>query len=213
MDHKINIIIADDHRLVRQGFAALLGSFDFVELIGEAADGRQLISLLRGHKRPDIILMDVEMPVMGGLEALEHITRDFFGVKVIMLTMLNDRDTIQKAVDKGAKGFLFKTASPQELSDAIRRVAAGEVYFSGEVSLALLQTAKPPAADPLLQQLSEREIEVLKLVAEGLSSAEIGEKLFISPRTVDTHRNNLIQKLGVPGIAGLVRFALKNGLC
>jgi DNA-binding NarL/FixJ family response regulator len=185
--------------------------FDFVELIGEAANSQQVISLLRSGKHPDVILMDVEMPVMGGIEALEQITKDFFGIKVIMLTMLNDRALVQNAMSKGAKGFLFKNAAPHELSEAIRRVAQGEMFFASEVSMTLLQEARP-AQNPLLEQLTEREIEILRLVAEGFSSTEIGQKLFISPRTVDTHRNNIIQKLGVQGIAGLVQFALKNKL-
>jgi len=103
MDKKVKIIIADDHQLVRQGFIALLGTLDFVEFIGEASNGKQLINLLRGGARPDVILMDMEMPVMSGLEATEQVARDFFGTKVIMITMLNDRDLIQQAVVKGVR--------------------------------------------------------------------------------------------------------------
>lgn len=212
MENLVKLIIADDHQLVRQGMAALVGVLDFVNLIGEAANGQQLLALLRSGKRPDVVLLDVEMPVMGGLEALIHLRKDYLGVKAIMLTMLNDRDLIRQAVDNGAQGFLFKNASAQELSEAIRKVAGGGLYFSPEVSLLLLQPASSKPLNPSLARLSERELEVLKLVAEGFSSTEIGEKLYISPRTVDTHRNHLIQKLDVHGIAGLVRFALENGL-
>lgn len=210
--HKITVLLVDDHHLVRQGFAALLANLDFVELIGEAGNGLQALQFLRSNKqRPDVILMDVEMPGMGGLEALEQIGREFFGAKVVMITMLNDRDVIQTAIQRGARGFLFKNASPHDLGEAIRRVAAGEQYFAADVTLTLLN-APPKAHDPLLDQLTERELEILRLVAEGLSSTEIGERLFISPRTVDTHRNNLIQKLDVNGIAGLVRFAVQHKL-
>ena len=208
---KIKLLLADDHQLVRKGFRALLEELDFVEIVGEAANGREVIQLLRNGAKPDVALLDYEMPFMNGLEATEQIKRDFFGVKVIMLTMLHDRELIQEAVDKGVSGFLFKNASLDELGDAIRRVARGEPYFASEVALALLQPAAHPAA-ALLAQLTEREIEILRLVATGLSSTEIGQRLFISPRTVDTHRNNIIQKLNVPGIAGLVQFALKNKL-
>lgn len=208
---KIKLLLADDHQLVRKGFRALLEELDFVEIVGEAANGREVIQLLRNGAKPEVALLDYEMPLMNGLEATEQIRRDFFGVKVIMLTMLHDRELIRDAVDKGVSGFLFKNASLDELSDAIRRVARGEQYFASEVALALLKPAAHPA-DALLAQLTEREIEILRLVATGLSSTEIGQRLFISPRTVDTHRNNIIQKLDVPGIAGLVQFALKNKL-
>lgn len=208
---KIKLLLADDHQLVRKGFRALLEELDFVEIVGEAANGREVIQLLRIGAKPEVALLDYEMPLMNGLEATEQIRRDFFGVKVIMLTMLHDRELIRDAVDKGVSGFLFKNASLEELGDAIRRVARGEQYFASEVALALLKPAAHPA-DALLAQLTEREIEILRLVATGLSSTEIGQRLFISPRTVDTHRNNIIQKLDVPGIAGLVQFALKNKL-
>lgn len=208
---KIKLLLADDHQLVRKGFRALLEELDFVEIVGEAANGREVIQLLRNGAKPEVALLDYEMPLMNGLEATEQIRRDFFGVKVIMLTMLHDRELIRDAVDKGVSGFLFKNASLDELSDAIRRVARGEQYFASEVALALLKPAAHPA-DALLAQLTEREIEILRLVATGLSSTEIGQRLFISPRTVDTHRNNIIHKLDVPGIAGLVQFALKNKL-
>ncbi len=208
---KIKIIIADDHHLVRQGFKALLSDLGFVEIIGEATDGQQVINLLKAGKHADVILMDVEMPNLNGIEATEQIGRDFLGVKVIMLTMLNDKQVIENAVNKGAKGFLFKNSSLNTLSEAIEKVANGETYFSSEVANILLNKSQTPH-NQLLNSLSEREIEILKLVTEGFSSTEIGEKLFISPRTVDSHRNNLIQKLQVNGIAGLVRFAMQNKL-
>lgn len=207
----IKLILADDHHLVRQGFRALLESLDSVEIVGEAANGQQVIDLLRGGKHAQIVLMDAEMPILDGLAATEQIMRDFLGVRVIMLTMLNTKEIIQKAVEKGVKGFLFKNASKHELSEAIRRVAEGETYFASEVASVLLSATKP-TTNGILDQLSEREIEILKLVAEGFSSTEIGDKLFISPRTVDTHRNNLIQKLNVHGIVGLVRFAIQHKL-
>jgi len=211
LDQKIKILLADDHQLVRKGFRALLEELDYVEVVGEAANGQEVIGLLRRGVKTDVVLLDYEMPVLNGLETLDQIKRDFFGVKVILLTMLNQRELIQSAVEKGINGFLFKNASLDELSEAIRRVSKGEQYFSSEVTLTLLKTAQNPD-HTLLRQLTEREIEVLRLVAQGFSSTEIGAQLFISPRTVDTHRNNLIQKLGVNGIAGLVQFAIKNKL-
>lgn len=208
---KIKLLLADDHQLVRKGFRALLEELDFVDVVGEAANGKEALGLLRNGAKPDVALLDYEMPLMNGLEATEQIRRDFFGVKVIMLTMLQSRELVQEAVEKGVSGFLFKNASLEELGEAIQRVAQGGTYFSNEVTLALLRPFNSPDA-ALLAQLSDREIEVLRLVAQGLSSTEIGQKLFISPRTADTHRNNIIQKLDVPGIAGLTQFALRNRL-
>ena len=211
MEPKIKLLLVDDHQLVRKGFRALLEELDFVEIVGEAANGKEAIHLLRSGIKPDVALLDYEMPVMNGLEATEQIKRDFFGVKVIVLTMLQSKELIQEALEKGVHGFLFKNASMDELEVAIRRVARGEQYFASEVALTLLKPVRNPDA-PLLAQLTEREAEVLRLVARGLSSTAIGRQLFISPRTVDTHRNNLIHKLDVTGIAGLVQFALKNKL-
>ncbi|MBK8555889.1 MAG: response regulator transcription factor [Lewinellaceae bacterium] len=211
METSVKVILADDHQLVRKGFSALLDGLGNVTLLGEAANGRELLELLRRGARPDVVLLDCEMPVMNGLEALEAIKSNYFGIKVIMLTMLNSKDIIQSAVDKGANGFLFKNTSPSELSEALHKVTQGENYFSADVTMALLKPRLQPGGE-LLAQLSEREIEVLRLVAQGFSSTEIGNQLFISPRTVDTHRNNLIQKLQVPGIAGLVKFAIQHHL-
>ncbi len=211
MKAKINILLADDHQLVRKGFRALLEELDFVEIVGEAANGKEAINLLRNGAKPNVALLDYEMPLINGLEATEIIKRDHFGVKVIILTMLESKELVQEAVEKGVSGFLFKSTSLEALSEAIQRVAAGDTYFSSEVALILLKSSTNPDS-PLLAKLSEREIEVLKLVAQGLSSSEIGQQLFISPRTVDTHRNNIIQKLDVPGIAGLVQFAIRNKL-
>ncbi len=211
MENKIKILLADDHQLVRKGFRALLEELDFVEIVGEAANGKEAINLLRNGAKPNVALLDYEMPLMNGIQAAEAIKHDYFGVKVIMLTMLQSKELVQEAVEKGVSGFLFKNTSLEELSDAIQRVAAGDNYFSSEVTLTLLKPSAN-ADSPQLALLSEREIEILKLVAQGLSSTEIGQQLFISPRTVDTHRNNIIQKLDVPGIAGLVQFAIRNKL-
>ncbi|MDO8366104.1 MAG: response regulator transcription factor [Saprospiraceae bacterium] len=211
MEQKIKILLADDHQLVRKGFRALLEELDFVEIVGEAANGKEAVQLLRNGAKPNVALLDYEMPQMNGLEATVEIKRDFLGVKVIMLTMLQNKALIEEAVAKGVSGFLFKNTSLEELSEAIQRVASGDTYFSSDVTLTLLKPAHNPDA-PLLALLSSREMEIIKLVTQGLSSTEIGQQLFISPRTVDTHRNNIIQKLEVPGIAGLVKFAVRNKL-
>lgn len=209
METRITIIIADDHQLVRKGFVALLEQIEGLTIMAEAANGREVLEAFRRLGRADVVLLDYEMPVMNGLETLEKLKAEYFGVKVILLTMLNERSVIQAALEKDADGFLFKNTSIETLKEAIVKVFKGEKYFAGEVALTL---AKKPveSKNSSLSLLSERELEVLKLIAQGFSSNEIGAQLFISPRTVDTHRNNLIQKLEVKGIAGLVQFAIRH---
>ncbi|MBK7358286.1 MAG: response regulator transcription factor [Saprospiraceae bacterium] len=205
----VKIILADDHHLVRQGFRSLLSGHAGFEILAEAANGKELIALLDRGLQPDIVLMDVEMPELNGIEACRILNRDHPAIRVLMISMLNDKDVIQEAVDAGAKAYLFKNTSIEELSQAIQQVMNGSNYFGKEIALAMLGKSKKEDAFAL-SQLSDREIEILKLIAEGFSSTEIGSKLFISPRTVDTHRNNLIQKLKVNGIAGLIRLAIQN---
>lgn len=204
----IKIILADDHHLVRKGFRALLEEIPGIIVVGDAANGLELLELLQ--KIPaDVVLLDIEMPGMGGIEACGKIQTQFVDTKVIMLTMRNDAEIVKQSVANGARGFLFKNTSPSELQTAIQKVASGEAYFSSEVTMLLLSQ---PQTNPALTGLTEREMEIIRLVAEGLSSAEIGEKLFISPRTVDTHRNNILQKLDLPNVAALVRFAMQHKL-
>lgn len=209
---QIKIIIAEDHELVRRGFVALLEKLEFIQLVGEAANGKQVLELLRNGNLADVVLMDIEMPVMNGIEAAEMIMRNYRTVKIIMLTMMNDKDVIEEAIEKGAKGFLFKNSPEYEFAEAIKKVAAGENYYSSEVAAVLLNKKTKNSDNSAINELSEREIEIIRLVSQGFSSIEIGKKLFISPRTADTHRNNILQKLDLPNIASLVSFAYKNKL-
>ncbi|MBK7871327.1 MAG: response regulator transcription factor [Saprospiraceae bacterium] len=208
MERIIKIIIADDHHLVRKGFRALLEELSGITVVGDAANGLELLELLQ--KSPaDIALLDVEMPNVNGIEACGKIQTQFPDTKVIMITMRNEASIVKQSVANGARGFLFKNTSPEELQEAIQKVASGQTYFSSEVTMLLHSQNQ---GNPALMGLTEREIEIIRLVAEGLSSTEIGEKLFISPRTVDTHRNNILQKLDLPNIAALVRFAMQHKL-
>lgn len=206
----IKVIIADDHELVRKGFVALLKQLEGIELVGEGSNGKEVIELLHSGKLADVVLLDVEMPQMNGIETAAMIRKNFLTVQTVMLTMLNDKSIVEEAITAGARGFLFKNSPASEFEEAIRKVAAGGEYFSSEVAAVLLGRKNPEQVPEALRQLSDREMEIIKLVAEGLSSNEIGEKLFISPRTVDTHRNNILQKLDLPNIASLVSFAYRN---
>ena len=209
MNTSIRIIVADDHHLVRKGIVMLLSSLEGLEVVREGGNGEEILAWLRGgaSHQADLALLDLEMPVMDGVETLKAVRDEFPDIPAIILTMSSDVIRLQEAIKQGARGVLFKTASMNEFKDAIERVCHGGTYFSSEVA-SLLLTAPPNTSD----RLSERETEILQLIAQGMSSNEIGEKLFISPRTVDTHRNNLIQKLEVRGIAGLIRYAIERKL-
>ncbi|AEI50460.1 response regulator transcription factor [Runella slithyformis] len=213
---KIKLVIADDHNLFRKGMTAMLNQINDFELIGEAANGKELLDLL-SITTPDIALLDLQMPVMDGVETTEHIQVQFPHVKVIIVSMHEEDRFIIHLLEKGVNGYLLKDSEPGEVENAIRRVMSDGYYYSDFVSKALhrkvITRATPPV--PLFNskvQISPREMEVLQLLCEGLSTLEISEKLFVSPRTVEGHRLRLLEKTGTKNTAGLVAYAFKNDL-
>lgn len=208
----IRIIIADDHRIVLDGLKALFDDVQDMECIATAPDGKRALDLCI-NMEPDIVLMDIDMPEMNGIEATRAVKKEKPNVKVITLTQHSEKGMIQRLMECGSDGYLLKNIDQEELVMAIRKVLDGQKYFSSEVAASLLDSSPTQSAEGLeaAAQLSAREVEILRHVAQGFSSREIGEQLFISPRTVDTHRNNLMQKLDIHNIAGLIRFAFKNG--
>ncbi len=212
------ILIVDDHHLVLDGLSAMIQQHTEFEIIGTASNGKEAVKIAE-HMKPDITLMDVDMPIMNGLEATRRIKELHSELKVIILTMHNEASLIKKVMEIGADGYVLKNADQDEFLSALKAVEKGKSYFSAEVTQSLLNPDQKQNSsfnlDPdsvLLSKLTEREIEVLKLIAEGFSNKEIGEKLFISHRTVDTHRTNLMKKLDAHNIAGLIKFAIKNGM-
>lgn len=212
-----SILIVDDHHLVSDGLKSIVEELEGFEIIGTAENGKEGV-LLATNLSPDIVLMDIDMPIMNGLEATRRIKELKLSAKVIILTMHNESSLIKKVMDIGADGYLLKNADREEFHDALNTVSKGKSYFSSEVTRSLLNPDQKPsnfAIDPdsvQLAKLTEREIDILKNIAEGFTNKEIGDKLFISHRTVDTHRTNLMKKLEVHNIAGLIKFAIKNGL-
>ncbi|MCC7319221.1 MAG: response regulator transcription factor [Bacteroidales bacterium] len=210
----IKIIITDDHQMVIDGLKSILDNSEGVKVIATANNGRELLRLLE-ILDTDVVLMDIDMPVMNGIETMQAIKNSNKSCKVIILTMHEERALVKKMTDSGAKGYLFKNSDKEELLLAIKRVHEGGVYFSSALTLNLLGAEKMEKGSTsegnVAYMLTDREIEILKLIASGLSNKEIGDQLFISHRTVDTHRTNLMKKLEINNIAGLIRFAIKNG--
>jgi DNA-binding NarL/FixJ family response regulator len=210
----IRVMLADDHTLVRAGIRALLEKLPGVEVVGEAGDGREVLKLIKLH-RPDVVLMDIAMPGLNGLEAAARLAKEFPDVRVIILSMHDNEEYVWRALKAGATGYLLKKAATTELATALQHVAHGEVYLSQEISTRLpknflldgIAKRKSP-----LEQLTGRQREILQLIAEGQNTKGIAEVLKVSPKTIEYHRMKLMGCLNVHDIPGLVRFAVRAGL-
>jgi two-component system nitrate/nitrite response regulator NarL len=206
----IRLIVVDGHRIVLDGLKSLLDDVDGFDCVATTDNGQKAVDLLKVFE-VDVILMDVDMPVMNGMEATRLIKKSYPKVKIISLTQHSERGIVKQLMECGSDGYLLKNIAQDELAVAIRKVYNGENVFSSEVALSLSGKVVEKNSNGVEVELTEREIEILILISEGLSSKQVGEKLFIGPRTVDTHRTNLMNKLDIHNIAGLIRFALKNG--
>jgi DNA-binding NarL/FixJ family response regulator len=207
----IRILLADDHDLVRAGFRSLVQSFPGVEVVGEAGDGRAAIRQIETH-RPHVVLMDIMMPGLNGLEATARIVKEFPKVRVIILSMNAAEEYVLKAMRVGAAGYLLKDGNPAELEQAIRAVARGETFLTSKVSQHVVSGYVQRIAPTDTDKLTSRQREILQLIAEGSTTKEIAKKLDISVKTVETHRMQLMERLDIHDIAGLVRYALRVGL-
>jgi two-component system, NarL family, nitrate/nitrite response regulator NarL len=204
-DAPIRIALADDHTLVREALGSLLGSIPGFEVVGEAASGDELLRLIE-FRRPDIVLTDISMPGLDGIGAVARLHELYPELPVVVVSMLDSVDVIKRAVASGARGYLLKDASRRELEHAVRTVMADGSYFSPAIASRLLQ--KQPAGPGEL--LTQRQIEILRLIAAGLSSKQIGFELGLSSKTVDVHRARIMQRLDIHDVASLTRYALKN---
>jgi len=210
---KIRIVIADDHALLREGMRAILSRESDLEVVGEAADGREAIARCRALK-PDVILMDIAMPGLGGLEASLEIRKECPDTRVLVLTQYEDREYVSRFLKAGAAGYVLKKTAGAELASAIRSVHRGGLVLDPQVAREALREPEPAAGgegDPY-ESLTDREKQVLKLVAEGKSNKEVAELLGISVKTAMSHREHVMEKLGVHNRTGLIRFALKKGV-
>jgi DNA-binding NarL/FixJ family response regulator len=213
-DH-IRVLLADDHAVVRAGLKAVLGGARDIEVVGEAKTGREAVTLAERLK-PDIVVMDLTMPDLDGTAATKEIVQKGLPTRVLVLTMHAEDDYLVPLMEAGAAGYLMKNAADRELIDAIRAVARGDVYVGASAGRVLARklTQKDPAQvdRERFDKLTQRERDVLRLVAQGFSAAEIGERLFISPKTVDTYKQRINEKLGLTHRSDYVQFALKLGL-
>lgn len=207
------VLIADDHQLFREGLVNLISSAPDVEVVGEAKDGREATEKAKKIK-PDVVLIDIGMPEMNGIEATRIIKKDNPKIKVIAVSMHSDRQFVKGALEAGADGYLLKNCTYRQLIDAIQSVISGKKYLSDDITEMVIQGyLDPEDTSPEGQvDLSEREMEVLKLYAEGKSTREISEELFISVKTVGTHKQHIFEKLGLKSNADMVKFAIKEGL-
>jgi DNA-binding NarL/FixJ family response regulator len=215
MAEPIRVVLADDHTIFRAGLRALLDLESGVEVVGEAGSGEEAVEKAL-ELRPDVVIMDLSMPGVNGLEATRRIAALDIDVKVLVLTVHAEEEYLVPVVDAGGSGYLTKASADRDLLEALRVVARGEVYLPARAATLLLQQYRaaeaPEGGSQGLRDLSSREREVLALTAEGYSSSEIGKKLFISPKTVDTYRSRIMQKLRLNHRSELVRFALRVGL-
>jgi two-component system response regulator NreC len=212
---KIKILIVDDHAIVRDGICSLLAIAGDIEVVGEAVNGRDGLDKV-GQLLPDIVLMDMAMPVMGGLEAIRRMRKEFPELKILMLTQYDDKDHVFPVIHAGANGFISKTAASSELISGLRAVFAGDSYLSPSIAKMFVEDYQRVSLiedkKDCYELLTDREREILKLVVEGYKTKQIAEMLTIAPKTVEGHKTGLMNKLGIHNTIDLVKYALRRGI-
>jgi len=205
----ISVLLVDDHKIVRQGISSALGIDSSIKIVGEASDGKMAVTMAK-QLNPDIIIMDINMPVMDGIEASKEIKKHNEETKILMLTMMEEKNYVLDALSAGINGYLYKMSGIDDLIYAVKLIAEGENYFDSRVTRILVESKN--AKEENNNSLSKREKEILKHIVFGLTSKEIGNKLFISTFTVQKHRKNILHKLNLKGTAELVKYGIQNNL-
>lgn len=209
----IRVVLADDHVLIRAGLRALLHSLPNIEVIAEASDGHEAVEVIARHQ-PDVVIMDIGMPGLNGVDSTRRIVKQFPSTRVVILSMHANEEYVGRALEAGAMGYLLKGAEPAELELVFKAVMRGETYLSPSIAKHLVQdylSHRKEKTQPL-PDLTGRQREVLQLIAEGCSTKDIANKLKLSVKTVDTHRSELMHRLDIHDVAGLVRYAIRTGL-
>jgi two-component system response regulator NreC len=210
---KIKVLIVDDHQLFREGIVTLLFSAENIEVIAQAEDGLDAIEKAK-HYKPDVVILDIAMPRMNGIEATKKLKAQIPGIKIITLSMHSEKQYVKGVLEAGADGYLLKNCTYRQLTDAIQSVYDGKKYLSEDITAMIINGYLTPSGSEAseYEKLSDREKELFLLFAEGKSTREIGDLLFISVKTVNTHKQNILEKLELKSNADLIKYALKNGL-
>lgn len=211
----IKIILADDHELFRDGFGVMIKKQPDIELIAEAENGEELLSLARELK-PDVIITDIKMPRMDGIELMHRIKKELPHIGVIALTNYDEENLIVEMLEAGAKGYLLKSANKEEIVEAIKKVYNDKTHYCSQTSARLAQLIAKSAFHPFRKKkplhFNDREIQIMQLVCQGLTNKEIAAQLFLSKRTIETHRENIMDKIGETSTAGMIVYAIKSGI-
>lgn len=207
----IRVLLADDHEILLESLATSINTNDTIEVVATATNGEDVIRKLEVHE-VDVLVCDMQMPVMDGISTVLQVRQLYPNIKILMLTMLDDVEPITKAIQAGASGYILKKSKKAELEKAILTVASGKKYFNEEIISSLMKQEEDAINDFHRQSLTERELEILVLIAKENSSQQIAEKLFISLNTVETHRKNLFRKLNIKNLAGIIRYAFQHKL-
>jgi DNA-binding NarL/FixJ family response regulator len=213
MEKTVNIMIVDDHEIFRKGLAMVINKLKNVKVVAEARNGKEFLDMI-GKTKADLVFMDIEMPVMNGIDATKAALEKYPELKVVALSMFGEEEYLQNMVDAGVRGFLLKNISKEDLCRAIQLISEGKNYYSEELlSFFTRKYIQPPKQQEASDaNLTKRELEVLQLIAQGFTDAEIADKLFLSQRTVNGHRASLIAKTGSRNTVNLLTYAIKNGL-
>lgn len=206
----IKVLLADDHQIIIDGLRYILDQEETVEVVGEASNGQEVLDKLKNRK-VDIVILDINMPILDGIDTMIKIRQSYPDIKVLMLTMYNNAEFVKKLNQAGADGFILKNTGKEELMSALNSLTEGKTYYGQEVTKTLLDSQNT-SSQPQKVELTKREKEVLNLLADGFTTIEISEKLFISTHTVESHRKNLLSKFRIKNTTGLVKHAFQNGI-
>ncbi|MBV6646847.1 MAG: response regulator transcription factor [Cyclobacteriaceae bacterium] len=211
---KIKVLIADDHEMILDGLRLLLEQQEDIEVIAESYNGSEVLSAIEKVEELDVAILDINMPEKDGIETTQEIKKKFPEVKVLILTMYNRKEFIKNLMEAGTDGYILKNSGKEELVKAIRSLAKGEPYFGKEITKTIMKSYQKNKIfdSPLDIELTEREKDIIKLVAEGLSTQEIADQIFLSAHTVNTHRRNILNKLNVKNSAGMIRYGIQTGI-
>lgn len=207
----IRVLLADDHEILLESLATSINTSDTIEVVATATNGEDVLLKLEVNE-VDILVCDMQMPIMDGISTVLQVRQLYPNIKILMLTMLDDVEPITKAIQAGASGYILKKSKKAELENAILAVASGKKYFNDEIISSLMKQEEEVVNDFHAQSLTERELEILVLIAQENSSQQIADKLFISINTVETHRKNIFRKLNIKNLAGIIRYALQHKL-